>query len=68
MRGNGVGLVGGVVVGITGASIGSGLLPRLNIHLGVGLLASIFDASGGAGEAVVTRKRETHYGIGALCR
>jgi uncharacterized membrane protein YeaQ/YmgE (transglycosylase-associated protein family) len=48
VRGNGFGLVGDLVVGIIGAFIGGWLLPRLGIHLGVGISAAIFDATVGA--------------------
>ena len=37
-----------LVVGIIGAFIGGWLLPRLGIHLGVGISAAIFDATVGA--------------------
>ena len=48
VRGHGFGLVGDIVVGVIGAFIGDWLLPRLGVHIGVGLVASIFDATIGA--------------------
>ena len=48
MRGGGFGLIGDFVVGIVGAFIGDWLLPRLGIHLGVGILALIINATIGA--------------------
>ncbi len=48
MRGYGFGLIGDIVIGIVGAFIGDWLLPRLGIHLGVGLLAAIVNATIGA--------------------
>jgi uncharacterized membrane protein YeaQ/YmgE (transglycosylase-associated protein family) len=64
-----------LVVGIIGAFIGSWLLPRLGIQLGVGLIAAILDATIGAillllvvralGAAVVIRVRENQRVIGA---
>jgi uncharacterized membrane protein YeaQ/YmgE (transglycosylase-associated protein family) len=48
VRGTGFGIVGDLVVGIIGAFIGDWLLPRLGVHLGVGLIGAIFDATVGA--------------------
>ena len=48
MRGYGFGLIGDIIIGIIGAFIGDWLLPRLGIHLGVGLLAAIINATIGA--------------------
>ena len=48
VRGGGFGIIGDLVVGIVGAFIGDWLLPRLNIHLGVGLVALIVNATIGA--------------------
>ena len=48
MRGSGFGLIGDSVIGIIGAFIGDWLLPRLGIHLGVGMLAAIANATIGA--------------------
>jgi uncharacterized membrane protein YeaQ/YmgE (transglycosylase-associated protein family) len=46
--GGGFGLIGDLVVGIIGAFIGDWLLPRLDIHLGVGTVALIINATIGA--------------------
>src|SRR5580700_10515649 len=46
--GGGFGLIGDLIVGIIGAFIGDWLLPRLNIHLGVGTIALIINATVGA--------------------
>jgi len=48
MRGSGFGLIGDLIVGLLGALIGDWLLPRLNIHLGVGIVALIINAFVGA--------------------
>ncbi len=48
VRGGGFGLVGDIVVGILGAFIGGWLLPRLGVHIGVGLVAVIASATLGA--------------------
>jgi uncharacterized membrane protein YeaQ/YmgE (transglycosylase-associated protein family) len=48
VRGGGFSLIGDLVVGIVGAFIGDWLLPRLNIHLGVGTVALIINATIGA--------------------
>ena len=48
VRGGGLGLLGDLVVGIVGAFIGDWLLPQLHIHLGVGTLALIANATIGA--------------------
>lgn len=48
VRGGGFGLIGDLVVGVIGAFIGDWLLPRLNIHLGVGTVALIVNATIGA--------------------
>src|ERR1700689_770827 len=48
VRGGGFGLIGDLIVGIVGAFIGDWLLPRLNIHLGVGIVALIINATIGA--------------------
>ena len=39
VRGTGFGVIGDLVVGVIGALIGDWLLPRLGIHLGVGIIA-----------------------------
>jgi uncharacterized membrane protein YeaQ/YmgE (transglycosylase-associated protein family) len=46
--GGGFGLIGDLIVGIIGAFIGNWLLPQLNIHLGVGTIALIINATIGA--------------------
>ena len=48
MEGGGFGLIGDLVVGLIGAFIGDWLLPQLNIHLGTGIIALIFNALIGA--------------------
>ena len=48
VKGGGFGLLGDIVVGIIGAFFGGWLLPRLGIHLGVGLVAVIASATIGA--------------------
>jgi uncharacterized membrane protein YeaQ/YmgE (transglycosylase-associated protein family) len=48
MEGGGFGLLGDLFVGLIGALIGDWLLPRLGIHLGVGIVASIVNAFIGA--------------------
>ena len=48
MRGGGFGLIGDLIIGLIGAFIGDWLLPRLHIHLGVGMVASIVNAFVGA--------------------
>jgi uncharacterized membrane protein YeaQ/YmgE (transglycosylase-associated protein family) len=48
MSGGGYGLIGDLIVGLIGAFIGDWLLPQLNIHLGVGIVALIINAFIGA--------------------
>jgi uncharacterized membrane protein YeaQ/YmgE (transglycosylase-associated protein family) len=48
MQGTGFGIVGDLIVGLLGAFIGDWLLPRLNIHFGVGIVALIINAVIGA--------------------
>lgn len=48
MRGAGFGIVGGLVVGIGGAFVGSWLLPQLHVHLGEGIVSAILNAAIGA--------------------
>jgi uncharacterized membrane protein YeaQ/YmgE (transglycosylase-associated protein family) len=48
VKGGGFGLVGDIVIGIIGAFVGGWLLPRLGIHLGVGLVSTIASATIGA--------------------
>jgi uncharacterized membrane protein YeaQ/YmgE (transglycosylase-associated protein family) len=46
--GGGFGLVGDLIVGVLGAFIGDWVLPRLNIHLGAGMVSLILNATIGA--------------------
>ena len=48
VKGGGFGLFGDIVVGIIGAFVGGWLLPRLGVHLGVGLVPVIASATIGA--------------------
>ena len=48
MEGGGFGLIGDLLVGLLGAFIGDWLFPRVGIHLGVGIVASIINAFIGA--------------------
>jgi uncharacterized membrane protein YeaQ/YmgE (transglycosylase-associated protein family) len=48
MRGAGFGLIGDLIVGLLGAFIGDWLLPRLDIHIGIGIVALIVNAFIGA--------------------
>ena len=48
IRGSGFGLIGDVIIGWLGALIGHWLLPRLDIHLGAGIVAMIANALIGA--------------------
>jgi uncharacterized membrane protein YeaQ/YmgE (transglycosylase-associated protein family) len=48
LRGTGFGLIGDLVIGIAGAFIGDWLLPQLNVHLGIGIVAAIVNATIGA--------------------
>ncbi len=48
VRGGGFGLLGDIVVGIIGAFIGGWLLPRLGVHLGIGMVSLIASAAIGA--------------------
>ena len=48
VAGGGFGIIGDFVVGVIGAFIGDWLLPRLGIHLGVGVVALIANAAIGA--------------------
>jgi uncharacterized membrane protein YeaQ/YmgE (transglycosylase-associated protein family) len=47
-RGSGLGLVGNIVVGVLGGSLGYWLLGRLGVYLGHGLLGTIFTSAIGA--------------------
>ena len=46
--GSGFGILGDVIIGIAGAFIGTWLLPRLGIDVGVGMTAAIISATIGA--------------------
>ena len=46
--GGGFGLIGDLIVGVVGALIGDWLLPQLHIHLGVGIVSLILNATIGA--------------------
>jgi len=48
MEGGGFGLIGDLLIGLVGAFIGDWLLPKLGIHLGVGIVAAIVNAFIGA--------------------
>jgi uncharacterized membrane protein YeaQ/YmgE (transglycosylase-associated protein family) len=48
VRGTGFGLIGDLVIGVIGAFIGDWLLPRLGIHLGMGIISAIINAAVGA--------------------
>jgi uncharacterized membrane protein YeaQ/YmgE (transglycosylase-associated protein family) len=48
MHGTGFGLVGDLVIGLLGAFIGDWLVPKLDLHLGVGIVALIVNALIGA--------------------
>jgi uncharacterized membrane protein YeaQ/YmgE (transglycosylase-associated protein family) len=48
VQGTGFGLIGDLAVGVIGAFIGDWLLPQLNIHLGVGIIGAIINATIGA--------------------
>ena len=48
VRGTGFGLIGDMVIGVVGAFIGDWLLPQLHIHLGVGIVSAIINATIGA--------------------
>jgi uncharacterized membrane protein YeaQ/YmgE (transglycosylase-associated protein family) len=46
--GGGFGLIGDLIVGVLGAFIGNWLLPHLHIHLGIGIVSLIINATLGA--------------------
>lgn len=48
VAGGGFGIIGDLIVGVIGAFIGDWLLPRLGVHLGVGVIALIANAAIGA--------------------
>ena len=45
VRGAGFGLIGNIVVGIIGALLATWLLPQLGVHLGVGWIREIINAT-----------------------
>jgi uncharacterized membrane protein YeaQ/YmgE (transglycosylase-associated protein family) len=48
VQGTGFGIIGDLLIGITGALFGSWLLPKLGVHLGVGIISAIVNATIGA--------------------
>jgi uncharacterized membrane protein YeaQ/YmgE (transglycosylase-associated protein family) len=48
VKGGGFGLLGDIVVGIIGAFVGGWMLPQLGVHLGIGLVPAIANATIGA--------------------
>jgi uncharacterized membrane protein YeaQ/YmgE (transglycosylase-associated protein family) len=48
IQGTGFGLLGDLVIGIIGAFVGDWLLPRVGIHLGMGIVSAIINATIGA--------------------
>ena len=48
VQGTGFGVIGDLVIGIIGAFIGDWLMPRLGLHLGVGIFSAIINATIGA--------------------
>ncbi len=46
--GTGFGVLGDLIIGVVGAFIGTWLLPRLGLHLGVGIFGAIVNATVGA--------------------
>ena len=48
VRGGGFGLIGDLIVGVIGAFIGDWIVPRVGVHLGVGTLALVINATIGA--------------------
>jgi uncharacterized membrane protein YeaQ/YmgE (transglycosylase-associated protein family) len=48
VQGTGYGLIGDMVIGVVGAFIGDWLLPRLSLHLGMGMISAIINATIGA--------------------
>jgi uncharacterized membrane protein YeaQ/YmgE (transglycosylase-associated protein family) len=48
VRGFGFGLIGNIGIGVVGALIGTWLLPKLGVHIGTGMAASILAATIGA--------------------
>jgi len=48
VQGTGLGLIGDMVIGVIGAFVGDWLMPQLGIHLGVGTIGAIVNATIGA--------------------
>jgi len=48
LEGGGFGLIGDIIVGVIGAFVAAGLLPRLGSRIGVGFLRKVVDATIGA--------------------
>jgi len=48
VQGTGLGLFGDILFGIVGAFIGNWVLPKVGIHLGVGVVNAIINATIGA--------------------
>ena len=48
VRGYGFGIIGDIAIGIVGALVGDWLLPHIGIHLGVGFIAALINATIGA--------------------
>jgi uncharacterized membrane protein YeaQ/YmgE (transglycosylase-associated protein family) len=48
VQGTGFGLVGDILIGTIGAFIGDWVMPQLGLHLGVGIVGAIINATIGA--------------------
>lgn len=48
VQGTGFGIIGDLLIGITGALFGSWLLPKFGLHLGAGMINAIVNATIGA--------------------
>jgi uncharacterized membrane protein YeaQ/YmgE (transglycosylase-associated protein family) len=48
VQGTGFGLIGDMLIGVVGAFIGDWLMPRLGLHLGLGTIGAIINATIGA--------------------
>lgn len=48
VQGTGFGTLGDLLVGIAGAFVGSWVLPQLHVHLGMGVVAAVINATLGA--------------------
>ena len=57
VQGTGFGLIGDLIIGIVGAFIGDWLLPQIGIHLGVGIVGAIINATIGAVLLLVVIRR-----------